>query len=248
MIINGSVTETGTYSDAVMLGDGVFETLRSYKNQIFALDKHLNRLVIGSQTIGIEGFDIDLIRTGIDLILEREPQESGALRISLYSDLTWVISHQPYQPPSAGIACTVITSEVSKRDYKSSSYSDRLAYRRRAIELGFDDALIANPAGLVSELSTSNLLVHLKGHWITPDLAAGALAGVTRSLLLENFGVEEANVTLAEIDQADSLAAVSSLREIQEIQRIDGKDLPTTKALNLLQDSFHSWILGNLAS
>src|SRR5690606_41289770 len=37
----------------------------------------------------------------------------------------------------------------------------------------------------ISEASTSNLFARLDGNWCTPPLAAGILAGITRSLLLE---------------------------------------------------------------
>jgi hypothetical protein len=43
-------------------------------------------------------------------------------------------------------------------------------------------------------------------------------------------------------------AAISSLREIQVIKSIDGKDFPSSRELRELQESFSTWVLGNLLS
>jgi branched-subunit amino acid aminotransferase/4-amino-4-deoxychorismate lyase len=113
---------------------------------------------------------------------------------------------------------------------------------------GFDDTILINGEGLVSELSTSNLLIRVEGKWITPSLESGCLPGVTRGLLLENFGVTEERVTRKELEGASGAAAISSLREIQVIKSIDGKDFPSSRELRELQESFSTWVLGNLLS
>jgi branched-chain amino acid aminotransferase len=88
----------------------------------------------------------------------------------------------------------------------------------------------------------------IEGNWVTPDLASGCLPGVTRGFLIENFGVREARVTGDDLKRASAAAAVSSLREVQEIKAIDGKDFAISKELRELQVSFSSWVLGNLLS
>jgi branched-subunit amino acid aminotransferase/4-amino-4-deoxychorismate lyase len=99
----------------------------------------------------------------------------------------------------------------------------------------------------VSELSTSNLIALVDGQWVTPRLQSGALPGITRGELVSNFGVREVSLTRNELENAQALAAISSLREIQGIKEIDGKSTPNSDELRELKESFHSWILGNLA-
>jgi len=250
IFFNGQPSQTSELSDAVLLGDGVFETLRSYEGRLFALDSHLERLELGLvDLVGtpIPWYRREKIIDGIERILSRAELSSGALRISIYSDGNWVLSHKEYLPPTKGLACTVIKGGHERLGYKSSSYSARLRARRYAEQKGFDDVIFIQESGEVSELSTSNLIALDNGSWVTPRLEGGALPGVTRKTLIDNFGVKEGKLDLTSLLEAESLGAISSLREIQSIKAIDGKDTPSSNRFRELQESFHSWILGNLS-
>jgi branched-chain amino acid aminotransferase len=250
IFFNGQPSQTSELSDAVLLGDGVFETLRSYEGKLFALNSHLERLELGLvDLVGtpFSWYSREKIIDGIERILRHQKFPSGALRISIYSDGNWVLSHKEYAIPTKGLSCTVIKGGQKQLGYKSSSYSTRLRVRRYAEKQGFDDAIFVLENGEVSELSTSNLIALDNGVWITPRLESGALPGVTRKALIENFGVKEGKLDLASLQRANSLGAISSLREIQSIKAIDGKDSPSSNRFRELQESFHSWILGNLS-
>ena len=247
MIVNGEHRDFTEFTDAMALGDGVFETMRSYNGKVFGLVEHLARLQLGLSDLGISQFEIEKIREGVFEILRSETLETGALRISVYSDGTWIISHKKYTPPKGELVCS--TKEVPGRaaSYKSASYGERMALRRQALSSGFDDVILFDTNGEIRELSTSNLILRISGQWQTPRLEDRALPGITRKILMENFGVLEERLMLEDLGAADSLAAISSLREVQGIKAIDGKDFPISHELRELQESFHHWILGNLA-
>jgi branched-chain amino acid aminotransferase len=246
MIINGNLVSPEFTTDALVLGDGVFETLRTYNNRVFALDRHLKRMRLGLEQIAVSSFDEGLVKLSIQKILDEEPLDCGALRIAYYSDGTVIVSHKLYNPSNVGLTCLTSDGQGMANSYKSTSYSSRLSLRRFALAKGFDDTILINGEGLVSELSTSNVLIRFEDKWITPSLESGCLPGVTRGLLLENFGVTEERVTRKELELASGAAAISSLREIQVIKSIDGKDFPSSRELRELQESFSSWVLGNL--
>lgn len=248
MIVNGKSTDSEHLTDAILLGDGVFETLRSYNGRIYGLERHMERLQSGLLEIGFQGFEKSEAVEAIAEILEKEPQENGALRISIYSDGVSVITHKPYKPNREAISCLTYSQEVEQKLYKSASYSDRMRLRRIAQARGFDDVIVLDRKGLISELSTSNLILLLDGNWMTPSLEGGGLPGVTRAFLIENFGVQQAPLSMADIEGASAAGAVSSLREVQEIKSIDGKDFKSSNQLRELQESFSSWVLGNLLS
>lgn len=248
MIINGNSVSSEFTTDALVLGDGVFETLRTYNNRVFALDRHIKRMRLGLEQIVVTGFDEELVKLSIQKILDEEPLDCGALRIAYYSDGTVIVSHKPYRPSNAGLTCLTSDGQGLASSYKSTSYSSRLSLRRFAVAKGFDDTILINDEGLVSELSTSNLLIRFEDRWITPSLESGCLPGVTRGLLIENFGVKEERVTRKELEGVSGAAAISSLREIQVIKSIDGKDFPSSRELRELQESFSTWVLGNLLS
>ncbi len=161
IFFNGEPSQSSELSDAMLLGDGVFETLRSYGGRLFALDSHLDRLELGLADLGgapSSSYQREKIIKGIERMMEFDEFPNGALRISCYSDGNWVLSHKEYLPPSKGLSCTIVKSGHERLDYKSSSYSMRLRARREAEKLGFDDAIFAQESGEVSELSTSNLM------------------------------------------------------------------------------------------
>ena len=253
IFFNGSSYEGVALTDSILLGDGVFETLRSYEGRLFALDSHLQRLEEGISKLELtrsteELFEREKVISAIKEILSKSYFPNGALRISFYADGNWVLSHKEYLPPSEALRCSLIQEEPEPLAYKSASYSRRLRARRHAQNLGFDDVIFADSNEEVSELSTSNLLARIGGQWVTPRIESGALPGITRKSLIENFGVREVNLTKAALTEAEDVAAISSLREIQGIKEIDGKDTPISNRLRELQESFHTWILGNLLS
>ena len=252
IFFNGSSYEGVALTDSILLGDGVFETLRSYEGRLFALDSHLQRLEEGISKLELrrsteELFEREKVNSAIKEILSKRYFPNGALRISFYADGNWVLSHKEYLPPSDALRCSLIQEEPEALVYKSASYSRRLRARRHAQKSGFDDVIFANSNEEVSELSSSNLLARIGGQWVTPRIESGALPGVTRKALIENFGVREVNLTMAALMEAEDVAATSSLREIQGIKEIGGKDTPISNRLRELQESFHTWILGNLA-
>ncbi len=248
MIVNGSSSNSESLTDAVLLGDGVFETLRTYENRTYGFDRHIERLRSGLVEIGIANFDLEPVVGSIKRILIEEALPSGALRIACYADGGYVISHKPFEPKNEGIRCAIHKEVGEFKRFKSASYSSRLGLRRLALQMGFDDVITIDESGIVGELSTSNLLLHIDGEWVTPDLKSGCLPGVTRGFLIENFGVRQAHLSKDEIESATAAAAVSSLREVQQIKAIDGKDFAISKELRELQESFSAWVLGNLLS
>jgi branched-subunit amino acid aminotransferase/4-amino-4-deoxychorismate lyase len=243
MIINGNSVSSEFTTDALVLGDGVFETLRTYNNRVFALDRHIKRMRLGLEQIVVTWFDEGLVKLSIQKILDEEPLDCGALRIAYYSDGTVIVSHKPYNPSNVGLTCLTSDGQGMASSYKSTSYSSRLSLRRFAVAKGFDDTILINDEGLVSDL-----LIRFEDRWITPSLESGCLPGVTRGLLIENFGVTEEQVTRKELERVSGAAAISSLREIQVIKSIDGKDFASSRELRELQESFSTWVLGNLLS
>jgi len=251
MIVNGSwveALERSDLADSWLLGDGHFETIRTYNNRPFALERHLGRLRNARLASGLADVNLELFRSGVSKLLERAPHVSGKLRLIVGSDGSWVATHDAYSPPSRTMRCQIINIAARAEAVgKQTSYGERFALRRRAEAAGFDDAILTRGATTVIEATTCNLIVRLKGAWLTPSLDSGCLAGVTRSFLVESFGVKEAEISRANLAVAEAVALTSSLREIQVVESIDGILLPSSHALTRLADDFHSWILGNLA-
>lgn len=84
---------------------------------------------------------------------------------------------------------------------------------RAALPDGIDELLFLNERGEVCEGTITNLFVTLKsGRRVTPPVSSGLLPGILRQRLLEEGRVTEQVVTLADLQQAQSLSVGNSLR------------------------------------
>jgi para-aminobenzoate synthetase/4-amino-4-deoxychorismate lyase len=75
-----------------------------------------------------------------------------------------------------------------------------------------DDVVLVNVHGEVTETTIGNLVVRLDGRWWTPPLDAGLLPGIERAALLDAGRIAERPITLAELEDAEALAVINSVR------------------------------------
>jgi branched-chain amino acid aminotransferase len=89
--------------------------------------------------------------------------------------------------------------------------------------------------GRLCEGTGSNVFLVLDGRLITPSLATGCLAGVTRDLVLEWSGAIEVDVPMSALAEAEEIFITSSTRDVQPVHRVDSRSLaapgPVTTAI-----------------
>ena len=227
--------------------DGVFETLRTYQNAPFGFALHLERMNRGINELKIPAPSDVEIEGKVNEYLANHPQDSGHLRIVIDRFGNLSISHNSLKPISNTLKANIVDHRSIKGVlYKSTNYRERLQLRAAAMNAGFDDSIISD-GGQIVESTTCNLIYLSDGEWFTPPLETGCLPGVTRQLLMENFGLQEKLLLASELEKVEALAMISSLREIERIQEVNGKVFPHSHSLERLQIEFHAWILGNLA-
>ena len=73
---------------------------------------------------------------------------------------------------------------------------------------------------MLCEGTGSNVFVVLDGELVTPPLASGCLAGVTRALVLEWTGAVERDVPLGALLEADEVFLTSSTRDVQAVHAV----------------------------
>ncbi|CAB4742381.1 unannotated protein [freshwater metagenome] len=129
---------------------------------------------------------------------------------------------------------------------KTISYGENAHALRFAEASGFDDVVISNLAGLVSESAVSNIVWESSGKFYTPPLSTGCLPGVTRSLLLQYFGVIERDTTPSQLQESEAIYLVSSTREIQQVNRYNATEYSLSSSGVELIGKFAEWVRGNL--
>ncbi len=123
-----------------------------------------------------------------------------------------------------------------------SNYTNSILANLEATDDGYDEALLLDTAGFVSEGAGENLFVIKKGVVYTPDLSAGALNGITRDTVLAvcadlGLKVVEKRITRDEIYIADeafftgTAAEVTPIRELDRIQLGAGARGPVTEKI-----------------
>lgn len=131
---------------------------------------------------------------------------------------------------------------------KSGNYLNSLLAYLEAQEAGFDDALMCNHQGFLTEGTTFNLFYIKRGIVVTSPLPLGMLDGITRRLLIEflsekNIPFVETAFKKEKLYSADEVFITSSLKEIYPVTQVDEyKKKPGPLTLQLRAE-FHERIL-----
>jgi branched-chain amino acid aminotransferase len=121
-------------------------------------------------------------------------------------------------------------------------YTNSVLAKREAKMAGYDEAVLMDVQGYVSEGSGENLFIVKKGKLITPPLSASILEGVTRDTVLElaredGIPVSEEMVTRDQLYLADEAFLTGTAAEVTPIREVDNRRVgegaigPITKQL-----------------
>jgi len=251
-VCDGRAARVSVMDHAFTVGDGVFETLKIGPSGPFALSRHLRRLGASAAALGITPPDEAVIRAAVDDLLSvGDVAGNGRLRITytggdgpLGSDRgsavpTLVIAAAP--TPTWPAATSVVTVPWTRNErsaivgVKSTSYAENVVALQWAHGRGASEAIFGNTRGELCEGTGTNVFVVVDGRVLTPSLASGCLAGITRELVLEWFDVEEATLPLDVLASADEVFVTSSTRNVHPVTKCDerqwGQPGPVTAAL-----------------
>ena len=77
--------------------------------------------------------------------------------------------------------------------------------------------------GELTETTTANLALRIGGRWWTPPATSGCLPGIERGRLLELGRLHERLLTVDDLEAADQLAVLSSLRGWRRARLLGGQ-------------------------
>jgi branched-chain amino acid aminotransferase len=110
------------------------------------------------------------------------------------------------------------------------SWSHNLTWYEEARQRGFDEVVLLNERGEVSECTSANIFTATGGEVSTPPLDSGCLPGVTRELLLDvvrvpGISVGERTLEPADLERADQVFITSTTRDLLPVVSIEGLQL-----------------------
>jgi branched-chain amino acid aminotransferase len=261
--VNGVLTDAddarvSVFDHGLTVGDGIFETVKAVHGQPFALTQHLDRLTRSARGLGLPDPDHDEVRHACAAVLEANPMALGRLRITYTGGTSPLGSDRGTEGPTLVVALgeterrpdttAVITVPWTRNErgalagLKTTSYGENVVALARASEQGASEALFANTVGQLCEGTGSNVFVVLDGELYTPPVSSGCLAGITRALTVEWTGARETELPLDVLDRADEVFLTSTLRDVQAVGRIDGRELAhalgpvTAKAMRIFEE------------
>jgi len=250
--VNGEQVDPAAPSIAALdhgltVGDGVFETCRVVEGVPFALTRHARRLDRSMAGLGLPAADHGLIDAGIRSVLAGEPIAFGRLRYTVTagagplgsdrrdSPLTYIVAAGPQEPNPETAKLVVVPWTRNERGatagLKTTSYAENVVALAFANQHGAVEALFANTAGNLCECTGSNVFVVVDGEILTPDLASGPLAGVTRGLVIEwcrqeGLTVRAEPLPMSILGKAEEVFITSSTKDVLAVHAID--DRPVT--------------------
>jgi branched-chain amino acid aminotransferase len=231
----------------LVVGDGVFETLRVYDAVPFAWTRHLARLRSSADGLGLDLPAAEELRAAVDAVLTANDLREARLRITVTGGVAPPGSGRGNGPPTAFVLAFPFEPAADKIDVvvapwtrnehgalaglKTISYGANVRALAYAAARDAGEAVFANTAGNLCEATGSNVFLVRDGTLCTPPASAGCLLGVTRALLIElcsevGIACEERDVEVGALAAADEAFLSSTTREVQPIAHVDGVALP----------------------
>jgi len=231
----------------ITVGDGVFETCKVIDGVPFALQRHARRLDRSMAGLGLAAADHKVIAAGIKAVLAGEPIAYGRLRYTVTggtgplgsdrdsSPLTYIVTAGPDRPNPDSGKLVVVPWTRNERSatagLKTTSYAENVVALAYAKERGGVEAAFANSVGDLCEGTGSNVFVVVDGEILTPDLASGPLAGVTRELVIEwcreeGLTVRAEPLPMSILTKAQEVFITSTVKDVMAVHAIDDRPLP----------------------
>jgi branched-chain amino acid aminotransferase len=252
-------------------GCGAFEGVRAYNTTkgtaIFRLREHTERLFNSAKILRMKiPFALDQVMEAQRRVVKENRLESCYLR-----PLTWIGSEKLGVSPKGNTIHLMVAAwawgaylgeeglrrgirvktssftrhhvNITMTQAKAvSNYSNSILANSEATDDGYDEALLLDASGFVSEGAGENIFIVKNGVVYTPDLSAGALNGITRNTVFHicsDLGLKlvEKRITRDEVYIADeafftgTAAEVTPIRELDRITLGEGQRGPITEKI-----------------
>lgn len=256
--------QVSALAPGLLCGWGLFETMRAYNGKIIYFDAHLERLKDSAKIIGLNSpYSGARLKGIIRRIIRAGNFKDAYVKAGLYKNkeaTDTLIMAKRYVPYPAKKYREGFSAGVSEfRQIEGSilariKTTDRILYElsfQKAKEKWFDEALILNTYGYITEGTRSNIFL-IKGKDIfTPSLGCGCLDGITRRIILDlarkqRIKTHEGKFTLQDLYNADGAFLTNSLMGVMPLTRIEKKRIGggTNTSTRFFMKKYHSLLYG----
>jgi branched-chain amino acid aminotransferase len=256
----------------LLSGWGVFSTLRVSDGVLFAWERHWARLLHDAERLRVPfPADSDRVRRSLLRLVEANEAYASTLRLVVVRNRGGV-----WEGPGLdrGYDLIGLTTTLKKwgegtrlavvpearhsgspfAGLKSLSWSMNLWWLEQAQSRGFDEALLLNDRGKVSECTSANVFIARGNRVSTPPLSSGCLPGVTRDVLLHEIRVpgitvEEEDLTTEDLLGADEVFITSTTRNLLPVLAMEGAEVRCQGDVHLrLASAFSGYVESYVAA
>jgi branched-chain amino acid aminotransferase len=249
----------------LLAGWGVFTTIRVTDGVLFAWDRHWSRMTHDAALMHVPMPEPAAVQKDLIRLVEANGKPTCTLRLVVIRNGGGL-----WEGPARGTACDVVAMTADLKDWgdsarlgvqphgrhaasefagaKINSWAVNLTWLENAQRRGFDEVILLNERGEVSELTSANIFIATGGDVWTPPLSSGCLPGVTRELLLSEvqapgFQVRERTLYVDDLFQADEVFITSSTRDLLAVAEVDGRVVSRKgNAMAALRSAFRGYI------
>ena len=250
-------------------GTGVFEGIRAYQTDagtaVFRLTEHIERLYNSGKILGMPmPYSVpEIVQACKDVVADSGLDACYLRPIAFYGYGEMGLNTLPCTVDVA-IACwpwgaylgdDAVTKGVrmkisswTRHDHNTmppaskttGNYANSTLAKMEALNAGYDEAIMLNGAGLVSECSGENIFVAKGDVILTPPTSSGALPGITQHTVMalaDDLGIEIQIGDMARSDlyTADEIFVVGTAAEVSAVNSVDDRTVPcpgpATKAI-----------------
>src|SRR5712691_6779077 len=246
------------FDHGLLYGDGIFEGIRFYNGRVFRLEEHLARLWDSARSICLEipmsmremtdalletirqnnlreGYIRLLVTRGVGN-LGLNPEQCKRPSVIIIATTVTLYPESVYQSGLTVVTCATRRTNPGALNpaVKSLNYLNNVMARIEGSLAGADEALMLNDAGNVAECTADNVFIIKRGQIFTPPITAGALRGITRSVIFEiaaelGMKVAEADITRHDVFIADECFLTGTAAEVIPVIKADGRPIGNGK-------------------
>jgi branched-chain amino acid aminotransferase len=260
-------TRWSTGQGGLICGWGLFTTLRIARGEAFAYERHWRRLEKDSATTRLPlAYTGAKVRVHLQEVIRANKMQEGCARIYLVwntvggwrsdenmpeVDLVITTADLPHYPDMVRLSVLEHGRHASSplAGVKTISWLDSVWASAEAHRAGFDEVVLLNERGEVSECTAANIFALKGDKVVTPPLSSGCLEGVTRGVLMEiavdaGTSVVEQTLRLDDLYAAEEVFVTSTNRNVIGVKEIGGREVgggntgPVTKKLDEVFDAY----------
>ena len=230
-----------------LLGWGLFETMRSYKNKIIYLKEHIKRILDSCRLLDLNPrYPAAKLKAVIAQALKMSGFKDAYVRLTLAksekgTDTAVII--KKYNAPAQskyreGFRASICGFRQNENSYFSQiKATGRLLYElefNEARKKGFDEGLILNSSGFIAEGTRSNVFLVKDKQLLTPHLSCGCLDGITRGAILDlaskyKINTYKGNFTIQDIYSCDEAFLTNSLMGVMPLSGVEKEKIGKAK-------------------